>query len=70
MSQAFIEIRALAYTAKDKEDPADALERIRLLADACRNLPGVTGRRPPHPGDVDPFIGPWRHRVPLPRADE
>jgi hypothetical protein len=61
MSQAFIEIRTLAYTAKDKEDPADALERIRLLADACHNLPGVIGRRPPRPGDVDPFIGPWRH---------
>jgi hypothetical protein len=62
MSQAFIEIRALAYTAKDEEeDPAGALERIRLLADACHNLPGVIGRRPPRPGDADPFIGPWRH---------
>lgn len=63
MSQAFIEIRTLACTANDKEDLADALERIRLLADACHNLPGVIGRRPPHPGDVDPFIGPWRHPV-------
>ena len=45
MSQAFIEIRALAsYTAKDEEDPAGVLERIRLLADACHNLPGVIGR--------------------------
>jgi hypothetical protein len=61
MSQAFMEIRVLACTAKDKEDPADALERIRLLADACHNLPGVIGRRPPRPGDADPFIGPWRH---------
>ena len=61
MSQAFMEIRTLAWTAKDKEDPTDALERIRLLADACHNLPGVIGRRPPAPGDVDPFIGPWRN---------
>lgn len=61
MSQALLEIRALAYTAKDKEDPAEALERIRLLADACHNLPGVIGRRPPAPGEIDPFIGPWRH---------
>lgn len=61
MSQAFIEIRTFAYTAKDKEDLADALERIRLLADACHNLPGVIGRRPPRPGDTDPFIGPWRN---------
>lgn len=61
MSQAFIEVRTLAYTAKDKEDPTDALERIRLLADACHNLPGVIGRWPPRRGDVDPFIGPWRH---------
>lgn len=61
MSQAFIEIRTLAHTAKDKEDSADALERIRLLADTCHNLPGVIGRRPPRPGDADPFIGPWRN---------
>jgi hypothetical protein len=62
MSQAFIEIRALAYTSRDEEeDPAHALERIRLLADACHNLPGAIGRRPPRPGDADPFIGPWRH---------
>ena len=61
MWQAFIEIRTLAYTAKHEEDPARALERIRLLADACHNLPGVIGRRPPRPGDADPFIGPWRH---------
>ena len=46
MSQAFIEIRAFAYTAKDKEDLADALERVRLLADACHNLPGVIGSAP------------------------
>jgi hypothetical protein len=61
MSQAFVEIRALAYTAEDEEDPAGALERIRLLADACHNLPRVIGCRPPRPGDADPFIGPWRH---------
>jgi hypothetical protein len=61
MSQAFIEIRALAYTAKDEEDPAGALEHITLLADACHNLPGVIGRRLPRPGDADPFTGPWRH---------
>ena len=57
MSQAFTEIRTLACTAKDKEDPTDALERIRLLADACHNLPGVIGRRPPAPGEADPFTG-------------
>jgi hypothetical protein len=51
----------LACTAKDEGDPVGALERIRLLADACHNLPGVIGHRPPRPGDADPFIGPWRH---------
>ena len=61
MSQAFIEIRALAHTAKDEEDPGGTIERIRLLADACHNLPGVIGRPPPRPGGADPFIGPWRH---------
>ena len=44
---AFIEIRALAYTTREgREDPSEALEQIRLLADACHNLPGVIGRRP------------------------
>ena len=61
MSRAFLEIRALAYGAQDAEDPAGALERIGLLADACHNLPGVIGRRPPAPGEADPFIGPWRN---------
>lgn len=42
------------------EGPTEALEQIRLLGDACHNLPGVIGRRPPAPGDIDPFIGPWR----------
>ncbi len=61
MSMAFIEIRALAYTTREgREDPSEALEQIRLLADACHNLPGVIGRRPPAPGDIDPLIGPWR----------
>ena len=61
MSMAFIEIRARGYTTREgREDPSEALEQIRLLADACHNLPGVIGRRPPAPGDIDPFIGPWR----------
>jgi hypothetical protein len=60
MSQAFMEIRALAYGAEGTGDPAGALDRIRLLADACHNLPGAIGRRPPAPGEADPFVGPWR----------
>jgi len=61
MSRAFIEIRALAYGTLGKEGPAGALERIALLAGACHNLPGVIGRRPPAPGEADPFVGPWRN---------
>lgn len=59
---AFIEIRTLAYTTREgRADPSEALEQIRLLANACHNLPGVIGRRPPALGDVDPFIEPWRN---------
>lgn len=58
MWHAFIEIRYLARAPKGKEDPATALERIGLLADACHNLPGEG--RAPRRGDPDPFMGPWK----------
>lgn len=64
MATAFIEIRYLARGPKGKEDPAAALERIGWLADACHNLPGVAGSRPPRWGETDAFIGPWKSSNP------
>jgi len=64
MSLAFIEIRYFARGPRGKEDPAAALERIGWLADACHNLPGVAGRRPPRWGEPDPFVGPWKSSNP------
>jgi hypothetical protein len=45
VQDALAQIRAMAYlrreaTAREDESPLDYHERIRLIADACENLPG------------------------------
>ena len=45
VQDALVQIRAMAYlrrevTAREHESPSDYHERIRLIADACENLPG------------------------------
>jgi hypothetical protein len=64
MARGFVEIRYSAFRAKSEEDPAARIEWVRVVADACHNLPGVIGKPPPRPGDVDPFIGPWKSSNP------
>lgn len=56
MGTAFMEIRHLARGPAGRDDPAAALERIGMIADACHNLPGAG--RVPQEGDLDPFVGP------------
>lgn len=59
LSRGFIEIRTIAYKPEVVGDPAAALERIRMIADACHNLPGAARvhRRGSHP---DPFAWAWQ----------
>lgn len=45
LSRGFTDIRTIAYRPEIAGDPAAALERIRMIADACHNLPGAVVAR-------------------------
>jgi hypothetical protein len=58
ISRGFIEIRTIAYKPEIVGDPAAALKRIHMIANACHNLPGVT-RRSRRGKGPDPFAWAW-----------
>jgi len=59
MSRGFAHIRTIAHEPELAGDSVAALERIRMIADACHNLPGSIGptRRDSSP---DPFAWAWQ----------
>jgi hypothetical protein len=59
LSRGLIDIRTIAYRPEIAGDPAAALERIRVIADACHNLPG-NARRHRQGSDPDPFAWAWQ----------
>ena len=63
LSRGFTDIRTIACKPGTAGDPTAALERIRMIADACHNLPGAARRRRrgPHP---DPFAWAWQTASP------
>ncbi|MFI6758823.1 hypothetical protein ACIBF5_06715 [Micromonospora sp. NPDC050417] len=57
LSAALIEIRTLAYLPDTANHPTGHLEQIRLIADACHNLPTTGGVRR---DGFDPFVYLWQ----------
>lgn len=57
LSAALIEVRTLAYLPGTANHPAGHLEQIRLIADACHNLPTAGGVRR---DGFDPFVYLWQ----------
>jgi hypothetical protein len=58
VQDALVQIRAMAYlrrevAAGEDDPPLDCYERIRLIADACENLPGYLRADRQSPGSVD-----------------
>jgi hypothetical protein len=63
MFRGYIDIRTIAHNPERIGDPAAALERIRMIADACHNLPGAD--RPRRRGSrPDPFSWTWQTASP------
>jgi hypothetical protein len=67
MFRSYTDIRAIARNPERVGDPAAALARIRMIADACHNLPGAArpGRRGSGP---DPFA--WARQTASPYRRE
>jgi hypothetical protein len=59
VSRGFTDIRAIAYQPERAGDPAAALGRIRMIADACHNLSGAAQSRC-RDGAPDPFAWAWQ----------
>ena len=63
LSRDLIDIRTTAFRPEIAGDPAAALERIRMIADACHNLPGAARRRR-RGSRRDPFVRTWQTASP------
>ena len=63
VSRGFTDIRAIAHEPERAGNPVAALGRIRMIADACHNLPGAArpGRRGSGP---EPFAWAWQTASP------
>jgi len=59
MSRGFADIRTIAHEPELAGDSVAALERIRMIADACHNLPGSIGPNR-QDGGPDPFAWAWQ----------
>jgi hypothetical protein len=58
LRNALLQIRTMAYLRRDPADPtADYVERIRMIADVCHNLPALGRRR--WRTDIPPFLFMW-----------
>jgi hypothetical protein len=66
MARGFIDIRTIASHPECVGDPAAALERIRMIADTCHNLPGAT-RSHRKRNTSDPFVWLWHMAAPSQR---
>jgi hypothetical protein len=63
MSRGFTDIRSIAHKPEIAGDSAAAFERIRMIADACHNLPGAA--RPRRRGNgPDPLAWAWQTASP------
>jgi hypothetical protein len=63
LARGYIDIRVLTYKRESAGDPATALRRIQMIADACHNLPGAARRRH-RGGGLDPFVSTWQMAKP------